>query len=295
MSEYYWDTKLDYLKTSRYLYFNDDYLEFLIYKVWGFTNPIKIIDFGCGLGYLGLKFLPLLPKGSTYIGIDKGEKLIEEAKKIFSKLPYDTEFIVSDVEQVQLWEMKYDVAICQALLLHLPNPKEVLLNMINCVKNNGKIICIEPHWNSCMANFYIDELEEFKSINLGLLQKLYRMDKNRTGKDGNIGIKLPVYMRELGLKNVNSRVSDCVRYLNPDLCLEDRELLYNLLCNEGFGSICNNSDSAVKGLVNRGLTIEEAQEQVESENYISRCFREKGLEYNTIFAPTMIISYGTKG
>lgn len=86
MSEYYWDTKVDYLKTSRSLYFNDDYLEFLIYKVWGFTNPIKIIDFGCGLGYLGLKFLPLLPKGSTYTGIDKGEKLIEEAKKNIFKV-----------------------------------------------------------------------------------------------------------------------------------------------------------------------------------------------------------------
>jgi hypothetical protein len=33
MSKYYWDTQIDYLKSSRYLYFNDDYLEFLIHKV----------------------------------------------------------------------------------------------------------------------------------------------------------------------------------------------------------------------------------------------------------------------
>jgi 16S rRNA G1207 methylase RsmC len=37
---------------------------------------VKIIDFGCGYGYLGMKLLPLLPKGSTYTGVDKGVRRI---------------------------------------------------------------------------------------------------------------------------------------------------------------------------------------------------------------------------
>lgn len=73
MGEYYWDTQIDYLMNTRYLYFNDDYLEFLIKKVWDLSKPLHIVDFGCGCGYLGLKLLPLLPKGSKYTGIDLGE------------------------------------------------------------------------------------------------------------------------------------------------------------------------------------------------------------------------------
>jgi ubiquinone/menaquinone biosynthesis C-methylase UbiE len=236
----------------------------------------------------------LLPDGSKYTGIDKEEKLIFAAKEMFSKLPYQTEFMVGDINQIQLAENKYDVATCQALLLQLPNPKETLARMIKSVKGNGLIICIEPHWNSGMANFYIQELEASKTANLGLLQKLYENDKNRTRRDGNIGIKLPAYMRELGLKNVNCRISGCVRYLNPDLPEEEKQTLFTLLCNEGFGAVLPNSDDMISDLMNRGLTLQEAQEQLEIEKYVNQHFRESGLEYNTLFASTMMISYGIK-
>lgn len=294
MDQYYWDTKIEYLKNTRYLYFNDDYLEFLVKKVWNFVNPIHIVDFGCGLGYLGFKLLPLLPQGSKYTGIDKGEKLISEAKKFFSELSYDAEFFIGDLDTINVEELKYDVAICQALLLHLPNPKDMLFKMTNSVKIGGKVICIEPHWDSAMANFYIDELPPSKLPNLGILQKLYLSDAKRTGKDGNIGIKIPTYMRELGLKNINCRVSDRGNYLNSDNYKEEKMKLYQLLCEEGFGLQEINEDNYLSNLVERGLTLEEARKQLEIERYSSEQFTINGLNYNTIFAPTMMISYGTK-
>ncbi|SPY13249.1 type 12 methyltransferase [Paenibacillus polymyxa] len=47
MSEYYWDIKIDYLRNTRWLYYNDDYLEFLIQKVWKINKPVEIVDYGC--------------------------------------------------------------------------------------------------------------------------------------------------------------------------------------------------------------------------------------------------------
>lgn len=41
MSEYYWDNKIDYLRSTRWLYYNDDYLEFLIQKVWKINKPCR--------------------------------------------------------------------------------------------------------------------------------------------------------------------------------------------------------------------------------------------------------------
>lgn len=81
MSKYYWDNKIEYLRNTRWLYYNDDYLEFLIQRVWKIHKPVKIIDYGCGFGYLGLKLLPLLPQGSTYTGIDKGSALLMKRKR----------------------------------------------------------------------------------------------------------------------------------------------------------------------------------------------------------------------
>ena len=38
-----------------------------------------IVGFGCG--YLGVLMMPLLPRGSTYTGIDRSEPLLAEAEK----------------------------------------------------------------------------------------------------------------------------------------------------------------------------------------------------------------------
>lgn len=77
LEDYDWDTKLEYLKNTRDLYYNDDYLQFLVHFVWKISKPVHIIDYGCGYGYLGLKLLPLLPLESKYTSIDKGQQLIK--------------------------------------------------------------------------------------------------------------------------------------------------------------------------------------------------------------------------
>ncbi len=48
-----WDSKSDYLVGSRILLHNDDYLEFLVTKVWKLDQPCRVVDFGCGSGRFG--------------------------------------------------------------------------------------------------------------------------------------------------------------------------------------------------------------------------------------------------
>ncbi|WP_274365308.1 class I SAM-dependent methyltransferase [Paenibacillus thermotolerans] len=292
METFEWDDQAEYLLNSRYMFFNDDYLEFLVKRVWSITEPVNMIDFGCGIGYLGYKLLPYLPEGSTYTGVDRGNKLIERAREIFSGLPFVAEFIVSDVNKLQVEESAYDIAICQALLMHLPNPKEIMGKMMRSVKRGGRLICIEPHWNSAMANFYVHEIEQSKIVNLGILQKLYELDFKRTGKDGNIGIKIPIYMRELGLTNIGSRISDRVNFLHPDA--DDKEKLYRTICDEGFSAPPPSEEKFVGNLIKRGLSEEEARSQFEAELLLHTEFSQNGLQYHSIFAGTMRVSYGTK-
>jgi 2-polyprenyl-3-methyl-5-hydroxy-6-metoxy-1,4-benzoquinol methylase len=172
MSEYYWDNKIEYLKNTRWLYYNDDYLQFLVQFVWKIDKPVSVIDYGCGFGYLGLKLLPLLPEGSTYTGIDKGETLINEAKEMFSQLPYHTEFITCDIEDIVL-ERKYDIALSHAFLLHMDDSVKILQKMMGSVLDGGRIICFEPHWIGNMANYYIEGIEQSEIIKLGVLQRLF--------------------------------------------------------------------------------------------------------------------------
>jgi SAM-dependent methyltransferase len=286
---YDWDEKIEYLRKTRSLYYNDDYLQFLIDKVWQITKPVNMIDFGCGFGYLGLKLLGMLPKGSSYTGIDKGEKLIAEANKLFSQLPYPFQFICADILEAEIRE-SYDLAICHAVLLHMEHPKHVLQKMKFCVKPGGRVICFESHWIASMSNQYLQETTQSDMVKLGILQKLFEMDLNRTGKDGNIGMKIPVYMSELGMTNIDCRQSDRVNFLDPGT--SHRERLYDWLSAE-FDSPPDHKTTFIGGLMERGLTPEEAEQQFEAETKFHHYFREHGLDRYMVFAPSMKITCGT--
>ncbi|MCM3237422.1 class I SAM-dependent methyltransferase [Heyndrickxia oleronia] len=288
MSEYYWDSQIEYLKRTRDLYYNDDYLEFLVKSVWRITEPVNIIDFGCGFGYLGLKLLPLLPEGSRYTGIDKGEQLIKEARELFKPLPYDTEFIVADMNNIEL-EKKYDMAVCHAFLLHIANPKSMLQKMVNSLVDKGKIICFEPHWISSMASYYINGYDQSQMIQLGALQKLFEYDAKQNRKNGNIGAKIPIYLTELGVENIQCRISDKVNVLYPNMNQEAKDKLFFSLKEDGIGAKPLDKEAFIDGLSKRGLTINEAEDQFNAEFFFSQNFNE---ESSLTYAALMRITSG---
>lgn len=285
MPEYYWDKKIDYLKNSRWLYHNDDYLEFLVSKVWKIEKPVKIVDYGCGYGYLGLKLLPLLPQGSEYTGIDQGNDLIKEANELFKNTPYKASFIKEDISK-PFKANKYDIALCHAVLLHMKDPKLILKNFINSVKNKGIIICFEPHWIGAMANYALNDSEISKTVNLNNLLKLYE----NSDKFGNIGIRLPILLSQLGVINVECRVSDKVNFLNQNSNQDYKNKLYKALKDDGMGVKPSDKEQFVKNLCSRGLTQKQAEAEYEVECSFAQSF---DIASWFVYAPNMKISFGT--
>ena len=135
-----WDDKFDYLKLTRSLYLNVDYLQFLVEKVWKITTKVDVVDFGCGYGYLGLVLMPLLPEGSTYTGVDISEELINKGREIFKNVSFNHKFIVSSANGIPEKADTFDIAICNSVMMHIPEPDAVLTEMKRITKNNGMII-----------------------------------------------------------------------------------------------------------------------------------------------------------
>ncbi|MGG0707267.1 class I SAM-dependent methyltransferase [Bacillus paramobilis] len=288
METYDWNSKLTYLKNTRDLYYNDDYVSFLVNTVWKITKPVHIVDYGCGYGYLGLVLMPLLPKGSKYTGIDSGETLLSEARELFRLLPYETEFLEGDATEVELNDT-YDIAICHAFLLHMSSPKTMLQKMIHSVKRNGKIICFEPHWISNMSSYYLNGENQSEIIRLGALQQLFESDMQRSGKDGNIGMKIPMFLSELGVKNIQCRVSDKVNFLDSNMHHNGKEKLYHSLKEEGIAGDPGDKQQFIDRLMTRGLTYDEALVQYEAELRFFKAFQ---LHSSLVYAPNMKITFG---
>ncbi|GLX67999.1 class I SAM-dependent methyltransferase [Paenibacillus glycanilyticus] len=288
MSEYYWNSQIEYLSKTRWLLYNDDYLEFLVQKVWKISTPVRMVDFGCGYGYMGLKLMPLLPAGSTYTGIDAGDQLIARGEELFQDAPFETRFMQGDIQTIEI-EQTYDLAVCHAFLLHVPNPNAILQKMLDSLVQGGRIICFEPHWISGMANYHLEGNPHSDIVQLGFLQKLFERDAAGSGSDGNIGIKLPVYLSALGVKQIDCRLSDKVNFLDANIDEDEKRDLYQSIKADGFGAAPSDEDAFIAGLIDRGATYEEAKREFDTELSLSKAFQ---LHSSLVYAPTMKITSG---
>lgn len=287
--EHNWDEELQFLINIRKGWCNSDYIEFLIYKVWKIYKPINIIDFGCGYGYLCDLFMPLLPEGSSYTGIDKSKELLKFAEKHLSKQSFKFELICADLNEY-VPKGKYDIAISQATLRHIPKPINILKKMRDSVVNDGWVICFEGDRPIEDAGFYSSDID-YSSMNQGLLyQKKWSYEYNNGGRDYRTGIKIPQYMQEVGLKDVGVRMNDAVKFINPKDT--EYECKFNAFADyKGYYETLNNIE--VKALnIDKGLTTEEQQNFNKNEKTIAEAIiKNKGKGF-IIQAPCILISYG---
>ncbi len=294
MPEENWGDQLDYLLKGRFLYLNDDYFEFLVKKVWQLDKPSSIADFGCGYGYLGLKLLPLLPEGSSYTGFDKSAPLLEEAKRIYSELPYPHRFIESEVYSIPAKDSTFDITASHAVLMHLERAEDALSEMVRVTRDGGMVITCDANRNGFNSLFYTNGINNQEKIPLGLGQQLNKDIREKTGIDYNIGIKTPVLMEKAGLKNIGCRISDRVTYLFPSMEAGEKKRLHEAICNEGLALPEDHPEhmqEQVDRLLGHGVSREEIDSQMALETELD--FRNKGDTYHTAFPGLMTWSYGT--
>ncbi len=293
MTEENWDNAIDYLSRSRFVGHNDDYLEFLVRTVWKLNKPRRIVDFGCGLGFMGMKLLPLLPEGSTYTGIDTSATLLEEAERIFSKLPGESRFIKSEVYDTPFENGSFDLAVSHAVLMHLERATEALGEMIRVTRDGGMVISCDASRNAHNALFYTEGIH-VEDIPLTLSQQVNRDIRAKTSIDYNIGMKTPVLMDKAGLKNIGCRISDRVTLLFPGMDPDERRRVHKVLCMEGLAlpDDIEGWKQAVTGrLAGHGVRREDIDAQIVNE--VALDFRHRGQEYHTVYPGLMTWSYGT--
>jgi len=193
-----------------------------LYAKWiGLKAGMTGVDVGCGLGYLGWTFWKYFGNGGKYIGIDISEKLISEAKEISDDwIKRDSvEFLVGDVYALPLPDNSVDFVMCQTLLMHLEEPEKAIAEMKRIVKPGGIVICMEPDNLSNSMKVSYNSVNQFSVEELLLIHKVqfcWVEGRKKLGEgDWGIGSKLPKLMSDAGLKNIDIRNNDIVKFILP--------------------------------------------------------------------------------
>ena len=282
----------DKFHISRKYVWNDDYFKFLVESVWKIESQVDVIDFRCGDGYLGMKFLDLLPDGSTYTGIDN-EYYISEAQKLCNDTN-NMNFMVSDLYSLNQ-NKKYDIAILQIGLRHMNSPVDVLSNMINAVKKNGLVICVDINREFENVGFYFKELDYDYLCTAFDFHKLWHKELEFEGRDYAIGVRLPFYMERLGLHDIGVRMDDKVVYVNPSM--EDyEEQLEDFKLINGWNRLLNDSEreKTIELFMNRGSSRSEAESYINMQTKIARYLLDTKTKKSFLKVHGLMISHGRK-
>jgi SAM-dependent methyltransferase len=289
-----WDDQYERLAATRPQYHNEDYWRFLVSQVWRIDNrPRRVVDFGCGYGWAGLFLMPMLAPGSDYTGVDRSEPLLERGRALAADRPYEARFVHGEATATDLPDASFDIAIAHAVLMHLPEPWAGLAEMIRVTRDGGLVIACDASHNAINALIHVHETGEQDNTPLSLFQAMNAQLRRDTGVDHNLGMKTPVLMHQLGLKDVQARVSDAVRLSFPPLDTPEKERLFNAICDDGLGVVHDEASVArtVAAMVARGASEDVAAAELRRE--INNDYRNLGRDYHIVQPGLMTISFGT--
>jgi SAM-dependent methyltransferase len=290
-----WEDRFESLRVSRVLTHNADYLEFLVRKVWRIDlSPLRVAEFGCGYGRFASMLLPLLSIGTSYTGFDSAATLISKGKEIFADSPYQISFLRGDARHAPLRDRNFDVTIAHLVLMHVPDAQRVLREMIRVTRPGGLVIACDANRNGNNALLNIEESNEQETQPLELFQAVNRSIRRESGVDYNIGMKTPILMHRMGLKNVQARMSDAVALIIPPLDTAEKQQVFNAMCSEGLGYQPTDAAEIERWrqmLVKRGVSREVADREIRRE--LERDFLHNGMNYHTASACAFTFSFGT--
>jgi len=126
---------------------NDDFFDFLSNN----SKDAEILDYGCGIGTFVEKVIKFSPKNIS--GIDISEISINKAKKRAIDLNFKVNYNVDNCEKTNFSDKKFDIIYGSGILHHLELEKS-LNEIYRILKNNGKILFVEPLGTNPLINYY---------------------------------------------------------------------------------------------------------------------------------------------
>ncbi|MFY0671840.1 MAG: class I SAM-dependent methyltransferase [Bacteroidia bacterium] len=212
-----------HLVESREYWWNPDYLSLLAERL-DLKSCNNMADIGCGQGMMSFQFAQHLPKNAKVTGIDNEERYIKRAKQKSKKVAAKTEvsmhFEQGKAETINLANESQDVVFCQTLLIHVPDPEKVLLEMKRCTKEDGYVVAIEP--NNLASNLMFDKYSQTDydvEDMLDFLEIRLRCEKGKKALGegfSSLGDSLPDLFRKIGLEDIQVFISDkCLNLIPP--------------------------------------------------------------------------------
>ncbi len=107
------------------------------------STPLKILEIGCGNGWLSRRLAII--EGSKVIGTDINFTEIQQAAKVFCNVP-NLHFFYSKPDSDNFKDGQFDVVVFAASIQYFPSLNEVINNSLKLLTPSAEIHIIDSHF-----------------------------------------------------------------------------------------------------------------------------------------------------
>jgi SAM-dependent methyltransferase len=216
----------EYFGDSRDYWWNEDFIK-LMAERWRLHRVHEALDVGCGVGHWGRLLSVVLPEGARVTGVDRDPFWIEKAAERAQARGQDGRFryLVGLADKLPFDNDSFDLVTCQTVLIHVPDPRAVIAEMIRVTKPGGLVAVAEPNnaagallLDSSTLDAHIDEI-----LALARFQLACERGKASLGEgDNSVGDRIPALFHALGLEGVRVYLGDKASPLLPPYDLPEQ-------------------------------------------------------------------------
>lgn len=174
--------------------------EVKIYRDYGLTNGMNVLECGSGPGFIIEKILSDF-SDCFVTGVEIDPYLIEVAiNNLDSKDLKRYDLYQQSIMKMEFEDNYFDFVLARMVLEHLPDPLKAVKEMFRVLKPGGKAVLVDNDFKMHLITYpEIPEIDDFYDAYCKL----------RVAEGGNptIGRQLPVLMRNAGLTNVNLEIT----------------------------------------------------------------------------------------
>lgn len=202
----------EYFGEERDFFWNADFLD-LVARRLDLGSVRRAADIGCGVGHWSALLLPRLAPDAALVGVDREPSHLAgylDRLRVLAD-PARIKALEGDATRLPLPDQACDMATCQTLLLHLPDPEAALREMVRITRPGGLVLCAEP--NNLVARLpfggLMGEEPPERLIRLSEMAWRHALGRVRLGKGAEfIGEALPGLFARIGLQDVRVWLSD---------------------------------------------------------------------------------------
>jgi len=109
------------------------------------NQTLKILDVGCGNGWLGSQLSKI--ENSDVTGIDINKMELMQAQRIFRNGD-NLEFLMADIRDERIQSRKFDIIIFAASIQYFPSFDKIVSLCLQMLNANGEIHIVDSHFYS---------------------------------------------------------------------------------------------------------------------------------------------------